>query len=362
MPWLKRLGLGAVLAFSLLAAAGGRGAMAQTPANIQDVMAKAGTSIQAGDNQPGKCTGHFVNPVTDICWSCLFPLSVGGLRIFPSSRADPDNPAFPLCFCGSPIPRIGIAMGFWEPVRLADVTMKPWCFVNLGGKKISPGFKIGHGKAYQAADNVNSSAKWNVHWYIFPLIYWMEVLTDMACMEQGSFDIAYVTEIDPLWQDDELTALINPEVAVFANPVAQVACAADCAAATTHLPLDELFWCAGCQGPMYPMNGNVSEHVGEVQSSRLALSRFAYKLHRMGIAEGTMGGRGLCNKYAMPIMRKMQYRFQAVNRFPQVHGRWACPPIGSSDLKPGSGVTAPAIGEDLGYLVWRKRNCCVGGI
>jgi conjugal transfer pilus assembly protein TraU len=20
------------------------------------------------------CTGHFVNPITDVCWDCLFPL------------------------------------------------------------------------------------------------------------------------------------------------------------------------------------------------------------------------------------------------------------------------------------------------
>jgi conjugal transfer pilus assembly protein TraU len=23
---------------------------------------------------PGRCTGRFVNPITDICWSCLFPI------------------------------------------------------------------------------------------------------------------------------------------------------------------------------------------------------------------------------------------------------------------------------------------------
>ena len=47
-----------------------------------------------------------------------------------------------------------------------------------------------------------------------------------------------------------------------------------------------------------------------------------------------------------------------VNPTPMVTGRYACPPIGASDLKPGSGRTYPVIGEDIGYLVWRKRNCC----
>ena len=36
------------------------------------------------DAGPGKCTGSFVNPITDICWSCLFPISIGGLDIWPS--------------------------------------------------------------------------------------------------------------------------------------------------------------------------------------------------------------------------------------------------------------------------------------
>ncbi|WP_234000704.1 TraU family protein, partial [Erythrobacter sp. HI0019] len=31
------------------------------------------------DAGPGRCTGSFVNPITDICWSCLFPISIGGL-------------------------------------------------------------------------------------------------------------------------------------------------------------------------------------------------------------------------------------------------------------------------------------------
>jgi conjugal transfer pilus assembly protein TraU len=27
---------------------------------------------------PGPLHRHFVNPITDICWSCLFPISIGG--------------------------------------------------------------------------------------------------------------------------------------------------------------------------------------------------------------------------------------------------------------------------------------------
>ena len=329
---------------------------------VAGFLASAGViTSPASAGVPGSCTGKFVNPITDVCWSCMFPLSVGAMQIWPSSRPDTENPALPVCACGTPIPRIGIAVGFWEPVRLVDVTMKPWCFVNLAGTTIKPGFDIGHGTyggTSMSGGNAQMTAKWNVHWYIYPLLYWMEVATDFLCLEASSFDIAYVTEIDPLWQDDTLTTLINPEAAVFANPIAQTACAGDCIAATVKKPLDPLFWCAGCQGSFYPLNGNVSAHMNPIQSSRLVAERMAYKLHRELLAWGTMGPKGLCGKYAMPIMRKQQYRFQMVNPTPMVSGRYACPSVGSSDLKPGSGKTFPVIGEDIGYLVWRKRNCC----
>ncbi len=217
---------------------------------------------------PGRCSGSFVNPVTDVCWGCMFPLSLGSLKIWPSSRADTKNPDLPICACGTPVPRIGLAMGFWEPVRLVDVTTKPWCFPNLGGIKLNPGFSIGNGYASdssQVGGQAQNSAKYHVHYYIYPLLYWLEVVTDFLCLEASSFDVAYLSEIDPLWQDDELTTLLNPEAALFTSPLAQAACSADCISASAKLPMDELFWCSGCQGPMYPMNGcPSSEHLAQV--------------------------------------------------------------------------------------------------
>jgi hypothetical protein len=43
-------------------------------------------------------------------------------------------------------------------------------------------------------------------------------------------DIAYLSEVDPLWNDSTLSMLINPEAALFGNLIAQGACAADAAA------------------------------------------------------------------------------------------------------------------------------------
>ena len=88
------------------------------------------------------CRGHFVNPITDVCWSCLMPISIGGIHIgkggTPKKR-DTKNPKNPVCLCSKgtpPIPIPGLSIGFWEPVRLVDITRTPYCMVNLGGLSI----------------------------------------------------------------------------------------------------------------------------------------------------------------------------------------------------------------------------------
>ncbi len=62
------------------------------------------------------CQGHFVNPITDICWDCLFPITIGDADVVPGDMADTVNPVSPVQVCPSPVGyRIGITVGFWEP-------------------------------------------------------------------------------------------------------------------------------------------------------------------------------------------------------------------------------------------------------
>lgn len=297
-----------------------------------------------------KCTGKFVNPLTDICWDCIFPISIGNVKS-GGKNPDTDNPSNPICMCSEPFPRVGVSVGFWEPVRMVDVTRSPFCFPSLGGISMDPGLKLGTGTKPRSTGS--ATAFWHVHWYIYPLIYWLELLTDFICLEHASFDIAYLTEFDPMWGDDSLTAILNPEAALFGNLAAQTACAADCAAATLHKPMDKMFWCAGCQGSIYPLSGHFQGYVGDIQSSLNAVERFSYKLHRELIEWGTAGKKGQCGKYPMPVMQKSQYRSQLTVPIPS-----DCYPFGAATNTYESGKTIPVTGEDYGYLIWRKRNCC----
>src|SRR3546814_18112862 len=109
---------------------------------------------------------------------------------------------------------------------------------------------------------------------------------DFICLEKAAFDVAYMTELDPLWADDELSFIINPEAVLFGNPIAQAACAADCVLASAGFANDLLFWCGWCQGSIYPFSGSVAAHVGGVHASLLLTERMIAKLHREALLWG----------------------------------------------------------------------------
>jgi conjugal transfer pilus assembly protein TraU len=308
------------------------------------------------------CTGKLNNPVTDICWDCIFPVSIGAIEIPKSTMARPDtkNPSSPICVCpgklaGLPLP--GLAIGFWEPIRMVDVTKRPFCMVNMGGKSLKPsGFKFG---GTQNHNNDDKSSSWNVHWYINPLVFIMNLIVDALCLEaSSSFDLAYLSELDPLYNNDVLSFIINPEAILFANPIAHAACAADCIASSVKLPLDSLFWCSGCQGTLYPFTANNVGYVGTIQSTSLSVEKFIAKLHRQMQLMVTSGEAALCMPYPSPIVKKSQYRLQTTFPIPG-QGKLGCSPFGRTTVHHEMLKEIPIAGEDFGYFVWRKRNCCL---
>jgi len=303
------------------------------------------------------CHGSLVNPFTDICWSCLLPISIGSFSVFNGSEPDTDNSASPFCFCpGKPIP-FGITVGYWEPIALVDVTRNPFCLVNLNGLHLYLG-DYGNGEVDAPFPEQNGSFYY-VHWYKYPLIMWLSILTDELCFEKTDFDIAYLTELDPVWNNDEGGFLASPEAILFANDTAQIACAADSVAALKGLARDQLFWCAGSQGSMYPLNGFVQEHVGGVQASVLMAERMTYKMHRVGGLLSDSSPEAICDNYYTAILPKSRYRYQMTNPIPAASEPFGCKPFGHTTADWGENREYPFAGEDFGYLIWRKRNCCV---
>ncbi|WP_272664076.1 MULTISPECIES: conjugal transfer pilus assembly protein TraU [unclassified Providencia] len=307
-----------------------------------------------------ECDGRWVNPITDICWNCMFPMSIGSVKVSIGGIGLPDtpNPSSPIQFCPAPPPlfqRIGIAIGFWEPFAMTDVTRAPTCMVNMGGFQI-PITKVGTGKATKSAGD-STGTFYHVHWYKYPLISWLNIIESAACMQGGEYDIAYLTELDPMWNDDELALFTNPEAMVFANPIAQMACAADAIAAEAGMPLDPLFWCAGAHGSVYPFSGSINHESSGLNSSVLMTERMNFKLHRQGIIMDSVGAdRAVCLEYPQPIIPKSRYRYQMVNTIPDAN---QCHPYGRSVLRWQLGKELPTSKKNYGHVVWKKRNCVI---
>ncbi|WP_186031674.1 conjugal transfer pilus assembly protein TraU [Burkholderia gladioli] len=306
----------------------------------------------------GQCVGRFANPITDICWECAFPMAIGSVTFLSQGQDDTTNPGGFLCFCNG---TFGVKFSFWEPIRRVDVTRSPYCFVSLGGISLNPGIRAPEGEVREQKDDTKQSF-YQVHWYTDPVMYYTEILLDDPCMETGSFDVAYMTEVDPTWSDDDLTALLEPETYLFGSPIAQAACAGDCVLSSLGFGSNLLFWCAGCNGSIYPFNGHVQAHVSAIQASSLLVERMTAKLHREGLMWGTTGDDAMCGYYLQPVMDKTQYKYTMlypVAQTDKINGQ-CCQPYGRSSALWGAGKMIPYTGEDFAYEIFRKRNCCMG--
>ena len=312
--------------------------------------------IVASTSHASDCKGKFINPITDVCWKCLFPISIGPAKISSGKLKDTPNPKNIVCFCKGKLPPIGIPIGFWEPVRVAEVTRVPYCMMSLGGVKLGSASSKHGVVAHTSGRPSDKRSYYHAHWYIYPVMYLFELLLDFVCLEQNSFDIGYITEFDPLWNDDAKALILNPEAMLFGNPITQAVCGADCVAANTSLPKDELFWCAGCQGSMYPFTGTITTHYSGVQASQLVVQKMIAKLHRQLLMWRTSGTKDkeICDKSIAPKIKKTQYRIQMT--YPEVDN--TCYPLGHTTIRSEMGKEKPYIGEDFSYLIWRKRNCC----
>ncbi|EGT5679829.1 conjugal transfer protein TraU, partial [Cronobacter dublinensis subsp. dublinensis] len=88
--------------------------------------ALASNGSNAGD-------GRWVNPISDVCWKCLFPMSLGNAQLASGPAPDTTNPSMPIQICPYGIfYRVGLAIGYWEPTAMTDVTREPGVMVNMG--------------------------------------------------------------------------------------------------------------------------------------------------------------------------------------------------------------------------------------
>lgn len=360
------------------------------------------------------CHGRFVNPITDICWTCIFPMFIGpipmvfnignqkGGTIIDDDKLIP--PAFPFissgklplgtCTCmeRAPIMPIGLMMSWYEPSRFVDVTRTPFCMVGLGGIDLSAGLAgvlPAPGYGDEKKDGGASSSFYQAHWFQDPIMAILGII-DTACNIglSKSMDLMFMSEVDPTWNDDSLSIIFSPEVVLFSSLPAQLACGIDCVGsslpnidsdntlilpvpyytrptsftnpASSTNPSKYLFWCGGCQGSLYPLNGNNSDNAYPVQSSILTSEKLNGLVHRMGLEDMTTGVFGMCNNlFPDMVLNKAEWKYSMSFPIPQTaYSPSCCNAFGETDSTWNSGASFPYTGEDFTYVLYHERDCC----
>lgn len=285
-------------------------------------------------------------------YTAMFPLRIAGIPIIPGRIQDVGGSvSSPICICKDPIPRIGIPVSFFEPSRLIEVVKDPYCFPSMGFGLTTSGGALGGTSGDDGSGN--QSTFYQAHYYIFPIYALLELLTDFICLQMTGFDMAYLTEVDPLWNNDTLSAILNPEALLFGNPISNLACIADAVTSAVFEPIDALFWCKGSWGNAYPLTGQTGGD-GYVEGGASVAASLIYKLHRQLILWGSWGQAGLCGYYPAPIWRKSAYRLQIVTPIPSLYATT----IGTTGMLWSFGKNPPFVGDNFSYLLFKKRECC----
>lgn len=287
--------------------------------------------------------------IAKIDYSAMFPLKIAGATIIPGRIKDQSPVSSPLCICQDPFPRVGIPVSFYEPSRIIEVNTDSMCFHTFGFG-LNP-TRIGGGTQGDGQDRQKTF--YQSHYLVFPIYAILELMMDFLCLERSGVDYGYITEVDPLWNSDTLAAFMQPEALLFGNPITNLACVADSVAASAFFPIDALFWCKGSWGNAYPMTGWTNTK-NNVEDSASVAASLIYKLHRQLVLWGSWGEAGLCGYFPAPIWRKSAYRLQLVAPIPSF-----ATSIGTSGLMWTPGHNPPFIGDNFGFMLFKKRDCCV---
>lgn len=342
-------------------------------------MASDGSGVALGDQYSTNGTGASAGSIgcnsanifgaaliDGICWKRMLPIRFMGLG--GGSDAPSDPPEFPVCACtdGLGVPRFGVPVGMWSPFRLAEIVRNPYCSPILGGHFLTRN-SIRFAGTHAKHEYDTHAGYWHSHLLSFPLLWMLQLVTSTNCNADTYSDIDFImlSELDPTVTDPELSLLVYAETVLFANPLALMGCAADCAAVSVDAvggqkkPVPGVaFWCQGCWGSLYPLTNTGPTDVSSSQIGlTIATKQLALK-HRRGLGRKTYGSSNMCGGVIYPFLPKEQYQWSQMFPYHEASGRcshW----IGESTLTNGlESRTIPTVGEDKLFMLWRYVDCC----
>ena len=311
---------------------------------------------------------YFSGLINKFCWSCTLPFNLMGFSSSPPDGANTDA----VCNCADNfgVPQLGFSIGYWAPEQIIELTTTPWCSPTLGGAMLQDDLtSMGTtGKKDNGGGDRANKATFHYNYFSNPMFKMLSMFMIPECDKDPGIidlDMLYMSMVDITWYSDTLAMVFNADAVAFANPVAQAVCIKDCAViAATSDPEDQNWFCAGCDGNMYPFTGNVLASNNPIRTSSLLVQRALASMHRRGLARTTYGTDAMCENVYSPMIPKPMYKVSMAYPRPEVDGSLGsecCHPLGDFWMKWGLGRMSPGGGKDstFVYNIFRYNDCCV---
>ena len=300
--------------------------------------------------------------MSGLCWDCYFPMVIAGVEWDPpEGDGSGGRPAGgwsnPACVCtddlGVPVPGVHTAM--WDITHAIETVGTPYCSPFIGGVNLKGQQRIATGGNVNGGEQ--DSSYLNLHVWTFPVSTVLQLFVGANCNPGHivEIDMSYISEPDPLWNDEVLTVMVQPESMVFSNLLAQMACVAECAAMHTSSNVSLSPWCVGCWGNAYPSAGFDTAGSSAAKLSSILSVKALNAMHRRLMLHKTYGSDAMCGASVFPSLLKEQYRLGFV--YPGVEGQ-SNHQLGEPTIFWANGMTAPDASGQTVQVLYRYRECC----
>ena len=117
------------------------------------------------------------------------------------------------------------------------------------------------------------------------------------------------------------------------------------------MPRNELFWCMGSWGNVYPLAGSITS-TDFVEANAGIAARAIYMMSRLGLLWNS--SEDGCFKGPVPIWKKNRYKLQMSQ---PIMGQ-SCIPLGRESLLWGAGKHNLRQ-DNLSWMMFEKNDCCI---
>jgi conjugal transfer pilus assembly protein TraU len=298
----------------------------------------------------------------------MFPLKFGGVEVNSFDNLE-DTPSEMSTICGpclTPpfnIPVFGIQTSYWQPIAILEVTSIPHCMPTWGTSMDAGNLAGSNSLGDRPAENDKSLYSYQTHYMFYPPFAAMDLGSSTCARTPTTWDMPYMSEYDPRWQDDVSAAVYFFEVMLVSHPLTQLSCGIDAIAANLGFPLDLLWWCMGSWGSMYPVSGNIVNVTAPQAAIGLAVRTIknmsrptdTHPIPYMELTVGPHMSRGYCTPIPMIDIRKSLYSFVPI--YPTMYENRI--PIGRTGAVWEYGIDAPVTNDGVyAFVVYRKVECC----